>query len=236
MLADVPARGRRAADAAVYIESGTRRVFACALDWPGWCRSGKDEEQALAALDSAAPRYAVVAAEAGLAFTAGATFDVVEHLAGSATTDFGVPGEIASTDTHPLRGSEAKRVAALVSASWAVLDRVGAGAPEVLRKGPRGGGRDRDAMLQHVLSAEAAYARKIGIRLGEPSLGDEAAIASLRTAILGTLAKGSAGPAASEKGWPPRYAARRIAWHALDHAWEIEDRSQPRSSGPAPSP
>ena len=24
--------------------------------------------------------------------------------------------------------------------------------------------------------------------------------------------------------WPPRYAARRIAWHALDHAWEIEDR------------
>ena len=28
----------------------------------------------------------------------------------------------------------------------------------------------------------------------------------------------------TERGWPPRYAARRIAWHALDHAWEIEDR------------
>ncbi|MEX2238693.1 MAG: GIY-YIG nuclease family protein [Dehalococcoidia bacterium] len=23
----------------VYLESGNRRVFACALDWPGWCRS-----------------------------------------------------------------------------------------------------------------------------------------------------------------------------------------------------
>ena len=30
-----------------------------------------------------------------------------------------------------------------------------------------------------------------------------------------------------ERGWPQRYAARRIAWHALDHAWEIEDRSDP---------
>lgn len=28
------------------------------------------------------------------------------------------------------------------------------------------------------------------------------------------------------KGWPARYAARRIAWHVLDHAWEIEDRSE----------
>jgi hypothetical protein len=26
--------------------------------------------------------------------------------------------------------------------------------------------------------------------------------------------------------WPARYAAHRIAWHALDHAWEIEDRSE----------
>ena len=27
------------------------------------------------------------------------------------------------------------------------------------------------------------------------------------------------------KGWPHRYAARRIAWHVLDHAWEMEDRA-----------
>jgi len=43
------------------------------------------------------------------------------------------------------------------------------------------------------------------------------------------LVVGSSGPEAPLKApgkrWPPRYAARRIAWHALDHAWEIEDRS-----------
>ena len=25
--------------------------------------------------------------------------------------------------------------------------------------------------------------------------------------------------------WPVRYLIRRMAWHVLDHAWEIEDRS-----------
>jgi hypothetical protein len=25
--------------------------------------------------------------------------------------------------------------------------------------------------------------------------------------------------------WSPRYFVRRSAWHAIDHAWEIEDRS-----------
>jgi hypothetical protein len=30
-------------------------------------------------------------------------------------------------------------------------------------------------------------------------------------------------------GRPPRYAIRRIAWHVLDHAWEIEDKSDPAS-------
>jgi hypothetical protein len=27
------------------------------------------------------------------------------------------------------------------------------------------------------------------------------------------------------KRWLPRYFVRRVAWHALDHAWEIEDRA-----------
>ncbi len=42
----------------VYLELGSKRVFAAAVDWPGWCRSGKDERQALDALLAAAPRYA----------------------------------------------------------------------------------------------------------------------------------------------------------------------------------
>src|SRR5438067_302187 len=31
-------------------------------------------------------------------------------------------------------------------------------------------------------------------------------------------------PPTGDRGWPVRYAARRMAWHVLDHAWEMEDR------------
>lgn len=111
-----------------------------------------------------------------------------------------------------------------MGASWIIFDRVVAGAPAELRKGPRGGGRDRDAMVDHVLAAEAAYAGKLGIRLRQPARGDSAAVSALRNAILETLGASRT----REKGWPPRYAARRMAWHVLDHAWEIDDRSPPR--------
>jgi hypothetical protein len=228
----VATRAKRATPTAVYLEVGRRRVFACALDWPGWCRSGKDERLALDALATAAPHYAAVAKEAGQTFPPdlASAFDVVERLPGSATTDFGAPGEVATSDAQPLTRREAERMAKLVAATWPIFDRVVAGAPADLRKGPRGGGRDRDAIVAHVLDAETAYARKLGLRLRPPAIDDVAAISGLREAIVGVLraaSSGSSGEPLVEKGWPPRYAARRIAWHVLDHAWEIEDRSTP---------
>lgn len=205
----------------VYLEGGERRVFACALDWPGWCRSGKDEQRALEALGASAPRYAVVAGEAGLDFPPGADFrfEVVERVEGSGATDFGIPDKLASTDHDPAGPEEVSRARALVAAAWAVFDRVVAGAPVELRKGPRGGGRDRDAIVEHVLAAEVGYARQLGLRLRQPDGRDQAAWRSNRSSILGAL-DGGAG-----RRWPLRYAARRVAWHVLDHAWEIEDRT-----------
>ena len=129
-------------------------------------------------------------------------------------TDFGVPGAVAEREFAVLRGSEAERIAALVAASWAVFDDVVAGAPAELRKGPRGGGRDRDKMVQHVVDAEQSYARKLG--LDKPKQRPD-----LRGDIVAAI---SARP--TDTAWPVRYAARRIAWHVLDHAWEIEDRSE----------
>jgi hypothetical protein len=213
---------------AVYLEIGTRRVFAGALEWPGWGRFGKSEELALDALVRYAPRYAVVAERAGIAFPAepGEPM-VVERLQGSATTDFGAPDKVAEADAEPLTAAQAGRVAALVAAAWAVLDEVVAGAPAELRKGPRGGGRDRDKIVDHVLGAEAAYARKLGIKHRQPAMDDAAAIAALREDIVAALRAPSDGTAPVPRGWPPRYAARRIAWHVLDHAWEIEDRGEP---------
>jgi len=213
----------------VAIETGSKRVFAFALDWPGWCRSAKGEEAALAALASYAPRYASAARKAKLAFDARTVvgFRVVQRIPGSANTDFGVPHEIAKRDTTPLSKTEAERIAALVKAAWAVFDEVAASAPSQLRKGPRGGGRDRDKIVEHVLGADEIYARKLGLRLMVPQADDRAAIGASRAAVLDELGKPSSGKALVDKGWPQRYAARRIAWHALDHAWEIQDRSAP---------
>ena len=207
----------------MYLEVGAKRTFASAADWPGWCRAGKDEKAALDALAAYAPRYAPVAKAAGVLFPTHATaFKVVERLKGNATTDFGAPGIPANEESRRLSAEAAKRMCDLVAAGWSHLDKVVAKAPAALRKGPRGGGRDRDPMFIHVLGAEVGYARQIGTRLKELEVAEKVAVRAHREAILESLAS----PNRVEK-WPVPYAARRIAWHALDHAWEIEDRSKP---------
>jgi hypothetical protein len=75
-----------------------------------------------------------------------------------------------------------------------------------------------------VLGAESAYATKIGIRLAQPRHDDAAGIAAFRKAFVEGL-HAVAGRQPGEKQWPFRYALRRVTWHVLDHAWEIEDRS-----------
>ena len=207
------------------IEATEKRVFASAVDWPGWARVAKTEEEALAALADHAPRYAVVAAEAGLPFAAGA-YEVIERFAGTPTMDFGVPDRAAAAESEYLSAAAARRMTALMAAAWTVFDRVVAAAPPSLRKGPRGGGRDRDAIAEHVVGAEQGYARKIGIKVAPPDREDVAAVRAMREAILAALGAARAAEPLAERGWLPRYAARRIAWHALDHAWEIENRAQ----------
>jgi hypothetical protein len=210
----------------VYLEAGAKKVFACSIDFPGWCRSGKDEEAALEALADYAPRYAEVAKVAKVAFPAKAVeLEVVERVKGKGATDFGIPHEVTRADGEPLTARQAARQVELMRAAWAVLDRVAKASPAELRKGPRGGGRDRDKMLDHVLGAEAAYARKLGIKHPQPELGDTRAIKALRDELAETLRGASDGSPLVPKGWPPRYAMRRIAWHVLDHAWEMQDRA-----------
>jgi hypothetical protein len=106
-----------------------------------------------------------------------------------------------------------------------VFDRVAAKSPAELRKGPRGGGRDRDKMIRHVIESDHYYARELGIRLPEPDATDRRAVKAERQAVLEILSQPSDGSPLADRKWTQRYAARRIAWHALDHAWEMEDRS-----------
>jgi hypothetical protein len=217
----------------VYIEAGDKKVFACSIDFPGWCRSAKTEELALEALAAYAPRYSEVAKLAKAAFPAPAKaaerFEVVERVKGKGATDFGIPHEITKADAEPLTARQAARQVELMRAAWKLLDKVAKASPAELRKGPRGGGRDRDKMLDHVLGAEAAYARQVGVKHPQPELGDTKAIKALRDDLAEALGGASDGSRPTPKGWPPRYAIRRITWHVLDHVWEMQDRATPEA-------
>ena len=217
----------------VYLEVGRKKTFAGALDWPGWCRGARDEGAALASLLAYAPRYASIVST---------TFDfappddlaalaVVERLVGNSTTDFGAPDVAPARDSEPFDVAARERAAAILTAIWQAFDQaVRAAEGKELRKGPRGGGRDRDGVVRHVLGADAAYVR----RLAQPFRQDAAAplddqLRQTRAAIRAALAAAARGemPSAGPRGgalWTPRYFVRRVAWHSVDHLWEVEDR------------
>jgi hypothetical protein len=205
-----------------------KRAFAWAVEWPGWCRGGKTPLLAREALIAAAPRYAEVARAAGLVLPelTDADLHVVDTVDGGSGTEFGVPSAIVALDRLPTSAAEAERLAALVGAAWTVFDAVAAAAPATLRKGPRGGGRDRDRMIDHAIEADHAYALEIGVRHRPPDPMDRVAVGAERASMLDVLGEPSDGSPLAGRRWTARYAARRIAWHALDHAWEMQDRSE----------
>ena len=207
------------------VESSPKKVFVVALDWPGLARAGKTEEAAVDELLAHLGRYRPIAEAAGADLPAGdLALDVVDRVEGGGGTAFGVPSSIVEADREKVTPAEAKRQAALVEAAWDAFDRIAEAAPTSLRKGPRGGGRDTAKMADHVNEADAAYAREMGLKHNPM---DRAAVEAMRGEMLDILRRASDGSPLAERKWPARYAARRVAWHALDHAWEIEDRTEP---------
>ena len=206
----------------VCLEIGRKRVFASALEWPGWSRSGRSEDDALESLASYLDRYRQVLRRAQLTTPDADDLVVTERLPGDMTTDFGAPGAISSAERVPLAVQDRARIGRIVQACWSYFDHVAAASGPQLRKGPRGGGRDRDPMVDHVLAAEAAYLRKIGVRHTAPRHMDPAAVSVMRADALAVL---TAPQLDSEPAWPLPYVSRRVAWHVLDHAWEMQDKA-----------
>ena len=207
----------------VIIETGKLKVFASALDWPGWSRGAKTEDAALRALADYAARYAKVAKLAGVEGVTPAGFEVVERVAGTATTDFGAPDAPAACESEPMSVADCERMIALLGACWAAFDNAAGRVSEELRKGPRGGGRDRTKLVEHTLEAERSYARQIGVRTPKGGVDDEAGRSAHREAVCDAIrATNAAGGPATK--WPVRYFVRRAAWHVMDHAWEMEDK------------
>ena len=218
---------------AVFLEVTPEQAVASALDWPGWCRAGRDDDAALETLASYAGRYAPVAAHAGVSFPSTVAFGVAERGPGGPATAFAAPEcrrpfpqVTAGAERAKVTPAAARRLAGLVTAAWAAFDEVAAASPAELRKGPRGGGRDRDQLIGHVIGADTAYARKLGVKRKQPAAGDTAAIGELREALAVVVGAPSDGSPVVRGGWTPRYAARRIAWHVLEHAWEMQDRAE----------
>jgi hypothetical protein len=218
----------------VYLEVGQKKIFAGALDWPGWCRSARDEEMALATLGEYAPRYARIFSGTKIDFVPPedpSAVVVVERLAGTSTTDFGAPDVAPARDAEPFDEAARERSEAILAAIWRAFDRaVRAAEGKELRKGPRGGGRECDGIVRHVLGADAAYLRRVGQKFSQDDSAPlDQELRRTREAISTALAAGVRGeiPEQGPRGgalWTPRYFVRRVAWHIVDHLWEIEDR------------
>lgn len=218
----------------IYLEIGKKRVFAGAIDWPGWCRSSQDEESALQALVEYGPRYARILRTTSLEFKPPdepSAFSIVERLEGNATTDFGAPAIAPAFDKQPVDEKDLQRFESILKACWKTFDAaIKSAQGKELQKGPRGGGRELEGVIQHVFEADGGYLSSLGWKIKKDDVADiNQALKIRRKEILEGLSASMQGgiPARGPRGglrWTPRYYVRRAAWHVVDHIWEIEDR------------
>jgi hypothetical protein len=218
----------------VAIEIGPKgkQVAAVAPDWPGLERGAKTEDAAIARLQSYLPRYAPVAKLAGLdgEFAASTTVDIVEQYPGTGSTDFwGISFAFSSIDKQAVSSEELEHELTLMRACWSFFDAVRFRVSAELRKGPRGGGRDRDHIVRHTLAAERDWAKGLGLHtLDDVPLTDDVLSAHRDAYCSAIRAFHSEGKMARK--WPLRYLIRHTAYHTLDHAWEMEDKDLTRPS------
>ncbi len=218
----------------VYLEIGKKRTLAGVMEWPGWLRGGRDEAEAMQDLIDYGPRYAQIIQSAFAEFQPPpnrSVFTVVERLVGNSTTDFGAPDVAPAADMRPFAHADLARCQTLLSAYWQAFDTAVSGAAgKELREGPRGGGRNIGGIVQHVLGADQSYLAQLAWKHTQHDQQDlaeelnrtrQAILSALRAAVRGEIpARGPRGGAI----WPPRFFVRRVAWHVLDHIWEIEHR------------
>ncbi len=218
----------------IFIEKTRKKTFAGAVDWPGWCRSGKNGESTLQALFQYASRYSELMKIAGIPFDppqSTADFVITDQVEGNATTSFGAPAIILQADLLPADEKDYQHWRKILKACWKAFDDSYQNAlGKELRKGPRGGGRDAEGILNHVLEADLAYLKRMARsyrRNLENDLMTE--IRQVRHQILAVLdvSENEGLPEQGPRGgiiWPVRFFIRRVVWHTLDHQWEIDDR------------
>jgi hypothetical protein len=204
-----------------------KRCVAVAADWPGLERGARDEEAAVAKLADYVPRYRRVAERAGLQhdLSESPTVKVIGHYVGTGSTDFwGISFAPSELDRLPFDAAAFERSAALLRAAWAEFDEIGARVSAELRLGPRGGGRQRDHNIRHVLANEGgAFSPRVNVAAELEELLPAAGRAAYRDRYINAMRAWHAEDKPLGK-WTVPYLLRHTAYHALDHAWEMEDR------------
>lgn len=211
-----------------------KRFVAVAPDWPGLERGGKTAEGAIETLRSYLPRYAGVAALAGMEreFGTSTNLDVVERYPGIGSTDFwGISFAFSSIDHEKLSGKALAREVELMQACWAFFDNVRSRVSPEMRKGPRGGGRDRDVIVRHVLYTEQDWAKKVGVVTPEGKLVTDGPELTAYRSDLCDAIRAFHADGKRARTWPLRFLIRHAAFHTMDHAWEMEDKDLTGESG-----
>ena len=213
------------------IERGPKgkRAVAFSLDWPGWNRGAKTSEQALETLESYRDRYRTIADLAGMApeFDAAGPLEVVEDRVGPGSTDFwGISFAPSSTEQGPMDEAEFERKITLLRAAWAFFDGVAARVSEEMRKGPRGGGRDRTRIVRHTIRTESEdFAKQVGLRIPEEAALTADGLRHHRETYVEAMRAYNAGAIEKRmRSWTLPFLIRHSAFHTLDHAWEMEDK------------
>lgn len=213
----------------VRVEQGPKgkKTVAYAVDWPGLERGAKTEELAVAKLQEYRARYTPIARDAGMEsqFADDAALEVLDRYIGTGSTDFwGISFASAPAEREqPYDPDEFERHLALLRSSWRFFDEVASRVTPVLQKGPRGGGRDRDNIVRHVLFNEADWAKGIGVVSEPESLLDPAGRQAYRDDYISALREHHAAEKLA-KTWTLSFLIRHSAYHTLDHAWEMEDK------------
>ena len=205
----------------------SKKVVAVAPDWPGLERGAKAEEAAIESLQSYLPRYAQVAKLAGMdaAYAASTTVDVVEHYPGTGSTDFwGISFAFSGIDLQYMASEELARELTLMQACWAFFDAVRLRVSAELKKGPRGGGRNRDHIVRHTFLTEQDWAAKIGVATTQGAMLADEGLRAHRDAYCKAIQAFHA-EGKMARTWPLRFLIRHTAFHTLDHAWEMEDKN-----------
>ena len=213
----------------VLLEIGPKgkRVVASAMDWPGLERWGKTDDEAIDKLLAYVPRYAPVANRMGLAaeFKGSTKPHILERTAGNTSTDWwGIAHVPSVIEADPLTDEELERRIGLMQAAWDHFDDASEAVAAPLIKGPRGGGRERDQIVRHVYASERHnWWRKVGIREDDEARLTPKQLAALRERYVAAIREYHA-EGRPARHWPLRFLIRRTAQHAIDHAWELEDR------------